>query len=143
MHFSGPAGADRWIVELRDEHLRRVGDGEAGERIELPCGVHLTLSSSWPDPAQRRGSRLWIAEIAVESGVSAFFGTRDGRSPTTTSGAIGRSLTTRRSSPTNPEAPRWSSAARPFSLRLLADLWRAGVAIAPLRAAHGRLLAGG
>ncbi len=132
VHFSGPADADRWIVELRDEQLRRVHDATAGEHVELPCGVHLTLAHGWPDPAQRVGSRLWEAEIAVESGVSTYL-QREGR-PIAYDHVHGRWPLSDYQTifAEHPGSAEMASASRPFSLRLVGDLWKAGVAIAPL-----------
>ncbi len=132
VHFSGPAGGDRWIVELRDERLRRVGDGRVGERIALPRGVHLTLARSWPDPLQRRTSRLWEAEIAVESGVSAYL-QREGR-PISYHHVHGRWPLSDYQTifAEHPGSAELVSASRPFSLRLVGDLWQAGIGTAPL-----------
>jgi S-adenosylmethionine:tRNA ribosyltransferase-isomerase len=132
VHFSGPAGHDRWIVELRDERLHRISDGEAGERIDLPRGVQLTLAGSWPDPLQHKGSRLWEAEIAVESGVGAFL-EREGR-PISYDHVRGEWPLSDYQTifAEQPGSAEMVSASRPFSLRLIADLWRAGVSIAPL-----------
>jgi S-adenosylmethionine:tRNA ribosyltransferase-isomerase len=132
VHFSGPADADRWIVELRDEHLGRVSDAAAGERIELPRGVQLTLVRGWPEPAQHRGSRLWEAEIAVESGASAYL-QREGR-PIAYDHV--RGLWPLSDYQTifaeHPGSAEMASASRPFSHRLVSELWRAGIGIAPL-----------
>ncbi len=132
VHFSGPADHDRWIVELRDEHLHRVGDGEVGERIELPRGVHLTLARSWPDPLQFKGSRLWEAEIAVESGVSVYL-QREGR-PISYDHVRGEWPLSDYQTifAEHPGSAEMVSASRPFSRRLVGQLWRAGIGIAPL-----------
>ncbi|HEX4432077.1 MAG TPA: S-adenosylmethionine:tRNA ribosyltransferase-isomerase [Frankiaceae bacterium] len=132
VHFSGPAGSERWIVELRDEQLHRVSDGEAGERIELPRGVHLTLARGWPDPLLGKGSRLWEAEIAVESGLGAFL-EREGR-PISYDHIHGeRPLRDYQTIfAEQPGSAEMVSASRPFSRRLVAELWKAGVGIAPL-----------
>jgi S-adenosylmethionine:tRNA ribosyltransferase-isomerase len=132
VHFSGPTGGDRWIVELRDEQLRRVGDGEVGERIALPRGAQLTLTRGWPDPLQCKGSRLWEAALAVESGVGAFLECE------------GRPISYDRVNrewplsdyqtifAEHPGSAEMVSASRPFSLRLVKQLWKAGIGIAPL-----------
>ena len=62
VHVSGPAPAgDGWIVELRATDGARVHDAAAGERIELPRGVVLTLLAGHPDATVGSGSRLWLA----------------------------------------------------------------------------------
>ncbi len=132
VHFSGPASADRWIVELRNQRLGRVGDGIAGERITLPRGVTLTLARAWPNSLQRSGSRLWEAEIAVESGVSSYL-SHEGR-PITYDHVHGRWPLSDYQTifAEHPGSAEMASASRPFSLRVVADLWRAGIGIAPL-----------
>jgi S-adenosylmethionine:tRNA ribosyltransferase-isomerase len=132
VHFSGPDSADRWIVELRNERLGRVGDAVAGERIALPRGVTLTLARAWPNPLQRSGSRLWEAEIAVESGVSSYL-SHEGR-PITYDHIRGRWPLPDYQTifAEHPGSAEMASASRPFSPRVVAELWKAGVAIAPL-----------
>jgi S-adenosylmethionine:tRNA ribosyltransferase-isomerase len=132
VHFSGPADGGRWIVELRDEHAKRVGDGYRGERIELPCGVRLTLAGAWPDPSLHQGSRLWVAEIAVESGVTSYL-EHEGR-PISYDHVHGQWPLSDYQTifAEEPGSAEMVSASRPFSLRLVGDLWAAGVAIAPL-----------
>ena len=51
-----PAGAERWIVELRRDGLR-VTDGRRGERLELPGGAAATLEDA------AGGVRLWTAAL--------------------------------------------------------------------------------
>jgi S-adenosylmethionine:tRNA ribosyltransferase-isomerase len=132
VHFSGPVDSDRWIVELRDERLHRACDGEVGERIELPRGVHLTLARSWPDPLQHKGSRLWEAEIAVESGVSTFL-QREGRPISYDHIHCEWPLSDYQTIfAEQPGSAEMVSACRPFSLRLVGELCKAGIGIAPL-----------
>lgn len=135
VHFSGPAGSDvdsRWIVELRDARLRRLGDGHAGERIELPHGVVVTLARAWPDRSRCVGSRLWIANVAVESGVSGFL-QREGRPITYDHVGGHRPLSDYQTIfAEHPGSAEMVSAARPLSLRVIADLRRRGVGIVPL-----------
>ncbi|MCW0214249.1 MAG: S-adenosylmethionine:tRNA ribosyltransferase-isomerase [Pseudonocardia sp.] len=71
LHVSGPA-AGGFVVELRTPDGQRVTDGAAGEVVRLPRGVSATLVAAHPDPAPLRGSRLWLATIPVEGGVSAW-----------------------------------------------------------------------
>ncbi len=140
VHFSGPTperpgrtgGHPRWIVELRDQGLHRIGDGRAGELIDLPHGVTLTLTRGWPDPARRVGSRLWLADIAVETGVGEFLA-REGR-PITYDHIEGHWPLTDYQTifAAEPGSAEMASAARPFSQRVAAELRRAGIGIAPL-----------
>ncbi len=138
VHFSGPmsrqtAGTgshSRWIVELRDEALRRISDGRLGEQIDLPQGVTLTLTRAWPDPSRQIGSRLWLADVAVETGVGDFLA-REGR-PITYDHIEGHwPLTDYQTTfAEEPGSAEMASAARPFSERVLAELRLAGIAIA-------------
>ncbi|HEX4015203.1 MAG TPA: S-adenosylmethionine:tRNA ribosyltransferase-isomerase, partial [Frankiaceae bacterium] len=132
IHFSSPTAGERWIVELRDEQLHRVSDGAVGECLDLPRGARLTLARSWPDPLQSKESRLWEAELAVESGAAAFL-EREGR-PISYDHLHGEWPLPDYQTifAEHPGSAEMVSASRPFSLRLVADLWRAGVGIAPL-----------
>jgi S-adenosylmethionine:tRNA ribosyltransferase-isomerase len=132
VHFSGPADEGRWVVELRNERLGRVGDGVSGERIELPRGVTLTLARAWPNRRQRSGSRLWEAEIAVESGVSSYL-EHEGR-PITYNHIRGRWPLSDYQTifAEHPGSAEMASASRPFSHRVVSALWKAGVTLAPL-----------
>jgi S-adenosylmethionine:tRNA ribosyltransferase-isomerase len=142
VHFSGPsqsppssgsgrtAGQQPWVVELRDEALQRVGDGHAGEVIDLQHGVTLTLTRAWPDPTRRVGSRLWLAEVAVETGVDDFL-QREGRPISYDHIEGGWPLQDYQTIfAAEPGSAEMASAARPFSPRVVDDLHRAGIAIA-------------
>jgi S-adenosylmethionine:tRNA ribosyltransferase-isomerase len=132
VHFSGPAARGHWVVELRDSALHRVSDACAGERIQLPHGATLTLDSGWPDRSQRSGSRLWLAKLAIESGVADYL-QREGRAiaydhvqgswPLSDYQTVFAGV---------PGSAEMASAGRPFSERVIADLETRGIGIAPL-----------
>ncbi len=132
VHFSSPIRGGQWIVELRDGALQRVMDAAAGERIDLPHGVTLMLAEAWPDRTQLRGSRLWVAELAVESGVASYL-TREGR-PIAYDHIHGQWPLADYQTifAQHPGSVEMVSAARPFSLRLVADLHTRGIALTPL-----------
>ncbi len=132
VHFSSPAGNGRWIVELRDASRHRVHDGRAGERISLPHGVTLSLTAPWPHRPARQGSRLWLADVGVESGVMAYLKREgqpiaydhiDGRWPLAAYQTVFAQ---------HPGSAEMASAGRPFSARLVADLQSRGIGIAPV-----------
>jgi S-adenosylmethionine:tRNA ribosyltransferase-isomerase len=132
VHFSSPSAGGAWIVELRDERLHRVADGYAGERIELPHGAALTLTRGWPDSDQLVGSRLWVAELGVESSVTDYL-EREAK-PITYEHITGdwpltdyQPIFAR-----HPGSAEMVSASRPFSERVLDDLHHRHVAVAPL-----------
>lgn len=132
VHFSGPADYGRWIVELRDGQLRRVSDAKAGELVDLPHGVTLTLSCAWPDAQQEFGSRLWVADVAVESGIAAYL-EREAAPITYDHSAGTWSLSDYQTIfAKHPGSVEMVSASRPFSDRVLDDLAARGVAVAPL-----------
>ena len=116
-----------WIVELRDERLGRVGDAAAGERIDAASRRH---RSPWrapgPTPSQRSGSRLWEAEIAVESGVVSYL-QREGR-PITYDHIRGRWPLSDYQTifAEHPGSAEMASASRPFSPRWSETLEGAG-----------------
>ncbi len=132
VHFSAPNGNGLWIVELRDSRLQRVKNAHVGERIELPHGVALTLVRAWPDRGQDFGSRLWLAEVAVESGVHAYL-RREGR-PIAYHHVRGhwpleyyQTIFAQ-----HPGSAEMASASRPFSQRLVIDLQSRGIAVIPV-----------
>jgi S-adenosylmethionine:tRNA ribosyltransferase-isomerase len=117
---------------LRDSRLHRLGDGRAGERLDLPHGVTLTLARGWPDAAREVGSRLWLADVAVESGVSAYLERE--AVPITYDYATGswplcdyQTIFAQQ-----PGSAEMVSASRPFSERVLDDLRSRGLRMASL-----------
>ena len=132
VHFSGPAARGRWMIELRDARLCRLRDARAGEQIELPHGVVITLDSGWPEPATEVGSRLWLAEIAVESTVTEFL-RREGR-PIVYDHIAGQWPLSDYQTifAIHPGSAEMVSASRPFSRRVISDLPRHGIRLAPL-----------
>jgi S-adenosylmethionine:tRNA ribosyltransferase-isomerase len=132
VHFSGPAERGLWIVELRDDQLRRLRDGRSGEQLVLPHGVTLTLAAAWPDATQTFGSRLWLADLAMESAVAAYL-EREAAPITYTHASGAWPLSDYQTIfAEQPGSAEMVSASRPFSDRVLDDLAARGVSLAPL-----------
>jgi S-adenosylmethionine:tRNA ribosyltransferase-isomerase len=132
MHVSHrlPHGGE-WVVELRAPHgVARIHDARVGELLHLPSRVTATLRAAHPDPSRRSGSRLWLASIPVEGGVAGWL-ERVGRpiiyGHLRTHPPLSAYQTLFAHDPGSAEMP---SAGRPFSIRVLADLRRRGVAVA-------------
>jgi S-adenosylmethionine:tRNA ribosyltransferase-isomerase len=119
------------VVELRTPGgAGRIVDAHVGERVQLPCGVTAALLAAHPDPTRRSGSRLWLARIPVEGGVTGWlervgrpisYGYLPVRPP------LSAYQTVFARDPGSAEMP---SAGRPFSARVLADLAHRGVGVA-------------
>jgi S-adenosylmethionine:tRNA ribosyltransferase-isomerase len=130
VHFATILDDGTWVVEVRPAR-RAVGpltDLVAGEQIDLPDGVELTVVAEHPS-GQRR---LWRAKVPVDGGVVAFLN-RVGH-PIRYSYVRGRFplaayQTVFAHEPGSAEMP---SAARPFSAELVTDLVSRGITIAPL-----------
>ena len=60
LHLSTPAGARRWVTELRRGGERFAG-GRAGETLALPGGARATLLAPY-----LAGARLWLTEIELD-----------------------------------------------------------------------------
>ena len=107
----------------------RIHDAHAGEVLLLPRGVTATLRAAHPTRSAV-GSRLWLAHIPVEGGVTGWlervgrpisYGHLRSRPP------LSAYQTVFAREPGSAEMP---SAGRPFSARVLADLARRGVTVA-------------
>ena len=129
VHFSTPLTEPEWVVELRPPG-RATGpepDVYAGERLELPDHVSLTVVGPYRD-----SSRLWRARIGVEGEVAAFL-KRHGRairySYVPRAWPISAYQTVFAQHPGSAEMP---SAARPFTPDLVTALVAQGVVIAPI-----------
>jgi S-adenosylmethionine:tRNA ribosyltransferase-isomerase len=133
VHFSTARNDHVWVVELRAaaDATGPLRDIEPGERIGLPDGAALIVTSSYPNPGVA-GSRLWTARLAIEGDVTAYLG-RHGR-------PIRYSYVPRQWSLHSyqtvfarlPGSAEMASAARPFSTELVTSLVSAGVVIAPV-----------
>ena len=133
VHFSSPAAPCVWLVEIRPS-VRAAGpvtEAHAGDRIDLPDGVWLTLVA--PHTRTRDGLvRLWRASVAVEGDVAQYlqrvgqpisYGYVSGSWP------LRYYQTVFAREPGSAEMP---SAGRPFTTDLVTALVAGGVAIAPI-----------
>lgn len=133
VHFSTGIADCVWVTELRP-HVDATGhlpDIRPGERIELPNGAALVVTSSYPTP-NVAGSRLWTSRLAVEGDVRSYLA-RYGRpirySYVPREWPLGAYQTVFAQQPGSAEMP---SAARPFSTELVTSLVASGVMIAPV-----------
>jgi S-adenosylmethionine:tRNA ribosyltransferase-isomerase len=132
VHFSTALDDGGWLVELRPPvHASGpLRDVVAGERIELPDGVALSVLTPYPRGATN--PRLWRADIAVEGGVESYLARagspiRYGYVPDSHPLAEYQTVFARQ--PGSAEMP---SAARPFTDEIVTDLVTRGVVVAPL-----------
>ncbi|MEO8690170.1 MAG: S-adenosylmethionine:tRNA ribosyltransferase-isomerase [Solirubrobacteraceae bacterium] len=116
----------RWVVELRRAGARFRSAG-AGERLSLPAGGTAELVASYLSPG-----RLWIAALALPAPLDRYLA-EHGRPIAYGYVARPRPLrdlqTVFAGEPGSAEMP---SAGRPFSRRVLDDLFARGVQVAPL-----------
>jgi S-adenosylmethionine:tRNA ribosyltransferase-isomerase len=130
VHFATRLDDGDWVVEVRPGGPADgpVPDLVAGERIELPHGVTVTIVE--PQPAGQH--RLWRARVPVEGGLLAYL-SRAGRpirySYVSDQLPAAAYQTVFAREPGSAEMP---SAARPFTGRLVTDLVTRGIAIAPV-----------
>jgi S-adenosylmethionine:tRNA ribosyltransferase-isomerase len=130
LHFSSPLRDGSWVVELRGPD-GPLGDVTPGERVYLPGGVVLDVSTAYPYATESR-SRLWRARPGLDSAVEDYlvlhgrpisYNYLRARWPLSDYQTIfGR----HRGSAEMP------SAARPFTHRLITELAVRGVVIAPV-----------
>lgn len=134
VHFATPLDDVTWLVELRGGHGRteQVHDGRRGERLLLPEGVELRLTTAYPDPRVELGSRLWCARVDAPGGVADFlercgrpisYGYVTGRWP------LANYQTVFANEPGSAEMP---SAGRPFTAELVTRLVARGVVVLPV-----------
>ena len=133
VHFSTPSDDGTWVVELRrSDGAGPVLDGHAGESIELPGRVSLTLLSPRSDPGMPVGARLWRARISgaglvedylAHHGRPITYGYLRGRWD------LGAYQTIFGITPGSAEMP---GAGRPFTDALVTELIAGGVVFAPV-----------
>ncbi|MCW2652587.1 MAG: hypothetical protein JWR32_3563 [Mycobacterium sp.] len=133
VHFATGIAEYVWVTELRP-HLdatAHLPDIRPGERIELPNGAALVVTSSYPTP-NVAGSRLWTSRLAVAGDMSSYLA-RYGRpirySYVPREWPLIAYQTVFAQQPGSAEMP---SAARPFSTELVTSLVASGVMIAPV-----------
>ncbi|MDT4908379.1 MAG: S-adenosylmethionine:tRNA ribosyltransferase-isomerase [Pseudonocardiales bacterium] len=132
VHFSTALDDGEWVVELRPP-VHATGplpDVTAGERVELPDGVLLTVLA--PASPDNLAQRLWRARVAVEGDVETFLARagrpiRYGYVPDPHPLSDYQTVFARR--PGSAEMP---SAGRPFTAEIVTDLVVRGVGVAPL-----------
>ena len=133
VHFSSPAAPCVWLVELRPpiQATGPVTDAYAGDRIDLPDGVGLTLSA--PHTRTRDGHvRLWRASVAVEGDVAQYLQRVGhpisyGYVPKTWPLRYYQTVFAR-----EPGSAEMPSAGRPFTTDLVTALVSGGVVMAPI-----------
>jgi S-adenosylmethionine:tRNA ribosyltransferase-isomerase len=133
VHFSTARDDHIWVVELRPttDAPGHLPDILAGERIDLPDGAALVVSSSYPEVGVA-GSRLWTSRLAIEGDVMSYL-TRHGR-------PIRYSYVPRQWPLSDYQtvfarqrgSAEMASAARPFSTELVTSLVASGIMIAPI-----------
>ncbi|MDQ2751104.1 MAG: S-adenosylmethionine:tRNA ribosyltransferase-isomerase [Actinomycetota bacterium] len=132
VHFATALDDGAWLVELRPRHgaTGPLPDVAAGERIELPDGVLLTVLA--PGSAEQGVPRLWRAGVALEGDVVSYLARtgrpiRYGYVPEPYPLAEYQTVFARQ--PGSAEMP---SAGRPFTAQLVTDLAVRGIAVAPV-----------
>ncbi len=130
VHFATALDGGDWVVEVRPRRHANgaVGDLSAGEEVELPHGIQLTVIA--PHPAGQH--RLWRARAPIDGGVVAYLA------------KVGRPIRysyVHRNFPTaayqtvfarEPGSAEMPSAARPFTTEIVTDLVSRGIGIAPI-----------
>ncbi|HEU4565796.1 MAG TPA: S-adenosylmethionine:tRNA ribosyltransferase-isomerase [Gemmatimonadaceae bacterium] len=136
LHLSQRLAAGRWVVELRrlvERGTQPLLDASAGELLHLPAGGTAALLSPYrPRPRRDEGTRLWLAAVRVDGEIEAYLARygapiRYGYVPR--GWPIEHYQTIFAREPGSAEMP---SAARPFTARVLRELARRGIAIAPV-----------
>jgi S-adenosylmethionine:tRNA ribosyltransferase-isomerase len=130
VHLSTRHADETWTVEVRRaDGMGPVLDRSPGDRIELPGAGCVTLLA----PVTPGATRLWWAGVDVPGAVvddhmavhgrPITYGRADRRWPLTAYQTIFAA---------RPGSAEMASAGRPFSDRMVVDLVRAGVAVAPV-----------
>ena len=150
MHLSTRLPSGDWVVELRLPAAVATlpyHDGAAGQSLALPDGGSATIVSTYPpessagrlsppdvavEEGSKRGSRLWIAEIAIDGAIDDYLA-RNGRpiryGYVAEEWPLPYYQTVFASESGSAEMP---SAGRGFTEALVARLVTAGVQIAPI-----------
>jgi S-adenosylmethionine:tRNA ribosyltransferase-isomerase len=127
MHLSTRLPAGLWVMELRRADGSQYRDGEAGLSIALAGGARADLLVPYGSPG-----RLWVAHLELPVPFDQWLGDH------------GRPIRYRHVPDdwplssyqtifaTEPGSAEMPSAARPFSARVVADLVKRGITIAPL-----------
>ncbi|MGH8862100.1 MAG: S-adenosylmethionine:tRNA ribosyltransferase-isomerase [Jatrophihabitantaceae bacterium] len=130
VHFSSGLDDGDWVVEIRPRRHATgpVQDLRAGERIDLPDGVRLTVTG--PHPAGQH--RLWRAHVPVDAGVVAYLARvghpiRYGYVPARYPSSAYQTVFAR-----EPGSAEMPSAGRPFTTEIVTDLVTRGIGVAPV-----------
>ena len=134
VHFSTRTDHGGWVVELRrPDGSGPILDAASGDVVQLAGNGTLTLGTPVAAGPEGVGVRLWSADVDVPGGRVTAHLVQHGR-PITYGDAPAWPLedyqTVFARHPGSAEMP---SAARPFSLSLVADLVSRGVVLAPLQ----------
>ena len=132
VHVSGRLDDGSWAVEVRLPDASGPDlDVTAGDRVLLPGGLVLRLTSAWPDASAAR-SRLWRASPSQTVPLPAYLGTHGrpvayaylaGRHPLAAFQTVFAD---------EPGSAEMASAGRPFTAELVLRLAVRGVAVAPV-----------
>ena len=136
LHLSTPIAEARWVVELRRNAKKGTVpllDAERGETLELPGGAVARLLEPCIAGNCPSGTvRLWIAELMLRTDVQSYsqqFGSPIRYSYVPRQWPLSYYQTVFSHEPGSAEMP---SAARPFTKKIVSDLERKGVTIAPI-----------
>jgi S-adenosylmethionine:tRNA ribosyltransferase-isomerase len=127
LHLSTRLPADQWVVELRHPDGSRYRDGHAGMALSLPGGAEAQLLLPYGTPG-----RLWVAHLRTPAdfgGGLHRYGRPIRYAHVPEEWPLSAYQTIFGIEPGSAEMP---SAARPFSARVVTDLVKRGVVIAPL-----------
>jgi S-adenosylmethionine:tRNA ribosyltransferase-isomerase len=130
VHFASALDDGTWVVEVRPaaDATGPVADLRAGQRVDLPDRVPVTLEKPHPDGQQR----LWRARVGVDGGLPAYL-ERHGRpirySYVPVPVPLAEYQTVFAREPGSAEMP---SAGRPFTAELVVELVTRGIGLAPI-----------
>jgi S-adenosylmethionine:tRNA ribosyltransferase-isomerase len=127
LHLSTQLPADQWVVELRRPDGSRYREGHAGMTVTLPAGAEARLLLPYGTPG-----RLWVAHLQTTDEFGGWLH-RYGRPIRYRHVPVDWPLSSYQTIfATEPGSAEMPSAARPFSARVVTDLVKRGIVIAPL-----------
>ena len=136
LHLSTPVAEGQWVVELRKKSSKGTVpllDAERGETLELPGGAVARLIEPCIAENFSNGKvRLWIARLTLPTDLQIYsqqFGSPIRYSYVPRQWPLSYYQTVFSKEPGSAEMP---SAARPFTKKVVCDIARNGVTIAPI-----------